>query len=71
MWWIRFNALYGWESYSARFREDTHEARLVNPEPGLYVISVHSTSGYSCVSEVQFVEFTATGHFIRRIVPLS
>ena len=58
MWWIRFNALYGQESYNARFGEASGEARLVDPEPGVCLVSVHSTSGYGCVSDVRFVEFT-------------
>jgi len=58
IWWIRFNPLYGQESYSARFGEASGEARLVDPEPGAHLVSVNSTSGYGCVSEVRFVEFT-------------
>jgi len=58
IWWLRLNALYGQESYIARFGVASGEARLVDPEPGVYLVSVHSTSGYGCVSEVHFVEFT-------------
>jgi hypothetical protein len=48
-----------------RFGEDTREARLIDPEPGVYLVSMHSTSDYGCVSEVEFAAFSS--HWIHWI----
>jgi hypothetical protein len=58
IWWLRLTALYSDGSYVGRFDADTGEARVVDPEPGVYLVSIHSMSGYGCFNEVQFVEFT-------------
>ena len=62
-WWIRFVGLYNGESYTDRFSQSTGEATIVDPEPGSYTVTVSSTNGYSCMREVDFVEFTEAWTF--------
>jgi hypothetical protein len=56
-WWVRLAGLYRSEIYTAGFGAGG-EAVLVDPEPGVYLVSVHSAGGYACFSEVEFMEFT-------------
>ena len=57
-WWVRLMGLYGGGTYTGGFAPTTGEAKLIDPEPGVYLVAVHSTAGYACFSEVEFVEFT-------------
>jgi hypothetical protein len=57
-WWLTLRALYRERSDTVEFQGDTEEAGITDPDPGSYVVSVLSSTGYSCLREVDLVEFT-------------
>jgi len=63
LWWVRLTGAYNGQDYVDRFDAAKGEARIVDPEPGVYLATVRSTSGYGCFAEVQFVEFTRSWVF--------
>jgi hypothetical protein len=58
MWWITLRALYDERLYTSEFRSKAAEARVLDPEPGSYLVSVLSAAGYDCTREIDLVEST-------------
>ena len=56
--WVTLRALYEKRIYTEEFQSETGEAKVADPEPGSYLVSVLSTSGYSCLREIDLVEST-------------
>jgi hypothetical protein len=57
-WWLTAQALYAERVDTVEFQSDTGEAAINDPDPGSYVISVLSSTGYSCLREIDLVETT-------------
>jgi hypothetical protein len=57
-WWLTLRALYTERSDTVEFEGDNKEAGIADPDPGSYVVSVLSSTGYSCLREIDLVEFT-------------
>lgn len=57
-WWLNLQAVYRKSSDTVKFQSDTGEAIISDPEPGSYVVSVLSSTGYNCLREVDLVERT-------------
>jgi hypothetical protein len=57
-WWLTARALYAERVDTVEFQGDTGETAIIDPDPGSYVISVLSSTGYSCVREIDLVERT-------------
>lgn len=57
-WWLTLRALYNNQSYTAEFQGETGGAHVADPDSGSYVVSVHSTTGYDCVREIDLAEPT-------------
>ena len=57
-WWVTLRALYGKRTYTEEILGETGEAEIADPDPGSYLVSVSSTSGYNCIREVDLVEST-------------
>lgn len=62
-WWIRLLGVYNGRIYTDRFSPDGRQAVIVDPDPGSYFVAVFATTGYVCVREVDFVEFTSAWTF--------
>ena len=63
IWWVRFTGVYRSEMYTERLTKTEGVARLTDPEPGVYLVAVHSTGGYACYAEIEFAEFTRHWEF--------
>ena len=50
-------------SDTVEFQGDTEEALVTDPDPGSYVVSVLSSTGYGCLREIDLVEFTSLWTF--------
>jgi len=57
-WWVRLVGVYNQQNYIGAFSASTSEALLNVPDPGTYLVIVHSASGYECTKEVDLVEET-------------
>jgi hypothetical protein len=55
-WWLTLRALYRERRDTVEFQNG--EARITDPDPGSYVVSLLSSTGYSCFREIDLVEFT-------------
>jgi hypothetical protein len=55
-WWITLRAMYDERSYTEDFHASTGDARIVDPEPGSYAVSVLSDQGYVCSRDIDLVE---------------
>lgn len=57
-WWLTLRALYSKRSDTIEFQRTTSEARITDPDPGSYVVSVLSSTGYECLREIDLTERT-------------
>lgn len=57
-WWVSLVGLYTNQKYVSRFSMSSRIAEIIDPEPGSYLVTVRSTEGYSCLHQVDLVEFT-------------
>ena len=62
-WWLALRALYGRRSDTVQFQSDTAETNIADPDPGSYVVSVLSSTGYNCLREIDLVERTSLWTF--------
>jgi len=57
-WWVTLRSVYSESNYTRKFDTSTGEAHIPDPDPGSYLVSVLSTSGYTCVREIDLMEFS-------------
>lgn len=63
VWWIRLIGVYNNSEYSAVFEPPGGPAKIIDPEPGRYLVVVQSTNGYSCLLHVDLAEWTRSWQF--------
>jgi hypothetical protein len=64
-WWVRMIGLYSGDMHVSGFDHQTGIADFTDPEPGSYLVSIGSTSGYTCCREIDLVESTRSWIFDR------
>jgi hypothetical protein len=57
-WWIRMIGMYNGRAYTAAFTGTPAGARVMDPEPGRYLVLVQSDRGKLCSQQLDFLEFT-------------
>jgi hypothetical protein len=57
-WWIRLIGIYNGLEYLEQFVGPEGKASIIEPESGSYIVAIQSTTGYSCIREVDLVEHT-------------
>jgi hypothetical protein len=62
-WWLTLRAVYDDRTYTTKFQNETGAASVADPDPGSYVVSVHSTAGYDCLREIDLAEPTRLWKF--------
>ena len=62
--WVRLVGVYNQKNYLGEFGSSS-AAKLDAPDPGTYLVTVLSTGGYECVSEVDLFEDTRSWTFHR------
>jgi hypothetical protein len=57
-WWVTMHGVYSGRTYQELFQHETGEVRIADPDPGSYLVTVLSSSGNACRSEIDLVETT-------------
>src|SRR5271165_2342232 len=57
-WWLTLRALYRKRNDTVEFHRETGDAYITDPDPGSYLVSVLSSTGYNCLREIDLVERT-------------